>query len=87
MNIQGYGGRAGNLQNETLDVLRGLLPPDWSFEAWITYNLDVKPLQEKNCANPKCGRLFQPRAEGDDYCNERCDPLNKFKGLEVTRND
>jgi hypothetical protein len=39
---------------------------------------NFKPLDAKECANPKCDRLFTPRAEGDDYCSERCDPLNKL---------
>jgi hypothetical protein len=25
------------------------------------------------CANPRCDRLFEPRADGDLYCCESCD--------------
>jgi hypothetical protein len=67
----GYGGRAGNDSNENLSVLGGLLPKDWSFEAWLYWKSAKLP--EQHCANPKCGRLFEPRAEGDNYCNELCD--------------
>ena len=83
MQIDGYGGRAGNHQNETLAVLKGRRTEEWiSF-----YVSDHEPMPERNCANPKCGRLYQPRAEGDDYCNERCDPLNKFKTAEGMSDD
>jgi hypothetical protein len=86
MQTDGYGGRAGNHQNETLEVLAGLLPEDWSDKALLSWGA-FRNLPVTNCANPKCGRLFQPRAEGDDYCNERCDPLNKFKGIELRNED
>lgn len=34
------------------------------------------PLPERECANSKCHNIFHPRSDGDDYCSERCDPLN-----------
>lgn len=68
MRIEGYGGRGGNHENETLAVLKGLLPEDEALEIW-----DVYPLPAKHCANRKCGKLFTPRADGDDYCSEVCD--------------
>ena len=67
----GYGGRAGNCSNENLTVLDGLLPKDWSFEAWLNWSEHKQPPQ--NCANSKCGKVFRPCAEGDMYCNELCD--------------
>lgn len=84
MQLDGYGGRGGNHSNENLDVLKGLLFNDWPDEVFL---IDGTSLPEQSCANPRCGRIFQPRAEGDDYCNEKCDPLNKFRGIEVTRDD
>lgn len=76
MNIKGYGGRGGNDHTDYMALLKGLIGVEGK---------ELLPL--KNCANPKCGRPFRPRAEGDDYCNERCDPLNKFRGSEVSNSD
>lgn len=68
MIAEGYGGR-GDIGRDGLGFLAGLLGlPE-----------DYEPMPQQNCANPKCGRPFRPRAEGDDYCSERCDPLNKFR--------
>ena len=57
----GYGGRGGSSHND-LDVLAGLLGVKPS-----------EPLPPKRCANAKCGRVYRPRADGDDYCTEACD--------------
>ena len=74
MRIEGYGGRAGNHQNANISVLDSLMASNWrSF-----YVADPELMPERNCANPKCGKLFNPRAEGDDYCSERCDPYNRI---------
>jgi len=61
MRIEGYGGRPGFATND-LSVLNGLL-----FDGVSTV------MEERRCANSKCGRYFKPRADGDDYCSEPCE--------------
>lgn len=76
MQIDGYGGRGGNDHTDYLYLLKGLIGVE---------GRELLPIT--NCSNPKCGRPYRPRAEGDDYCNERCDPLNRLRGNENISND
>lgn len=70
--IEGYGGRAGNEQI-------------WEWEALLAGVLSddrPDPMPRQPCANPRCKKEFQPRADGDIYCSEACDLDNnpQFKG-------
>ena len=67
-------GRIGYATND-LSVLDGLIDPAPK---------EVLPLAR--CANGKCGKPYRPRADGDDFCSERCDPLNKLGRLAADGN-
>ena len=78
MDIQGYGGRAGNANND-LSVIQGVRTDER--EDYIA----PKPMPERHCSNKKCRRLYTPRAEGDDYCSEVCD-LDDNQQFKPSRN-
>jgi hypothetical protein len=47
------------------DVLNGVLvTDDLSFDNAMSWG---------RCANPRCQRVFLPRADGDKYCCDACD--------------
>lgn len=70
MESYGTGGRAGD--GFTVHVLDGVLSED----------VHIEPLPTANCANPKCLKLFRPRADGDSYCSQACefDSNPQYKG-------
>lgn len=81
MEINGFGGRGSIHPDFPTEENPGIL-------AGLIGEPDYELLPVRNCVNPKCGRPFRPRAEGDDYCNERCDPYNKLaRATEVTHDD
>ncbi len=70
--IEGWGGRAGGHQpGEALKQLAGVLSKD-----------KPDPMPSQHCANPRCNRIYRPRADGDIYCSEACDLDNnpQYKG-------
>lgn len=72
LNSEGTGGRViDNGDWNPDDILAGLLTKDKS-----------KLLPYQDCANPRCRKSFQPRADGDIYCSEACDLDNnpQWKG-------
>lgn len=72
---EGYGGRSSRSQEwDSARLLAGVLTSDAYPKA--------ETLPEQECANPRCGKLFYPRAEGDIYCSELCDVDNnpQYKG-------
>lgn len=62
MKAEGSSGRGAVLRNDE-QVLNGVLSDD------------VRPAgrRKRRCDNPRCGRLFSSRQEGDDYCTSACE--------------
>jgi hypothetical protein len=66
MTAEGKGGRGGSNLQFSDSVLDGVR----------SENVYVELLRPQRCANPRCGRVFRPRAMGDNYCGEACDTDN-----------
>ena len=63
MQVEGSGGRRYPA-DLNYRVLYGVLTDGSEFKITLGWG---------RCANPRCDRLFHPRADGDLYCTELCD--------------
>ena len=59
-------------------VLNGVLPSGETYKITLGWG---------RCANPRCDRIFRPRADGDTYCCDACDLDDNPNFESVTDNE